>query len=113
LSEEWHRLAGVVLRIEEHSLSKRSENSGDVSIMPLHPADIGGENYEQDFQLGLAEENRIVLQEIRAAVRRIDEGLYGKCVNCGGPIPKTRLNAAPWARFCIDCQSEFEQNGGF
>jgi len=101
------------MQIEEHSLTKRSETSGDVSIMPLHPADIGGENYEQELQLGLAEGNRVVLHEIREAFHRIEEGTYGKCANCGGPIPKTRLNAAPWAKYCIDCQSELEQNGEF
>ena len=52
-------------------------------------------------------------EEIRDALRRIEKGTYGQCKNCDGPIPKARLNAAPWARHCIACQTEFEQNGGF
>ncbi|MHC4662789.1 MAG: TraR/DksA family transcriptional regulator [Planctomycetota bacterium] len=114
LYEEYQRLAGVVVSIEEQSLSKsRSENSGDVGIMPLHPAEIAGDNYQQDFNLGLMETNRGKLDEVREAVKRLDDGVYGKCVECGGPIPKARLEAAPWAKYCLGCQTEFEQNGGY
>lgn len=80
----------------------RHGGATEVSNAPTHPADIGTDNYEQEFTLGLLESERILLAEIDQALGRIDEGTYGICLGTGKPINKARLEARPWARYCID-----------
>jgi len=50
-----------------------------------------------------------LLSEVEDALRRIDEGTYGKCVNCGQPIPEKRLEAIPWAARDVKCEEQLEQ----
>ncbi len=84
----------------------RSESSGDLSSMPIHMADIGSDNFEQEFTLSLMENDEETLDMIEAALERIESGTYGSCTQCGGRIPKTRLNAIPYTPHCIKCASE-------
>lgn len=44
------------------------------------------------------------LREVRAALARMEEGAYGICLSCEEPIPKKRLDAVPWAAYCVRCQ---------
>jgi len=46
------------------------------------------------------------LGEIETALHKLDEGTYGRCESCGGPIPEARLEAMPAARLCITCASK-------
>ena len=92
------RMTGDVNQLQEHSLRKsRSEANGDLSSMPIHMADIGSDNYEQEFSLSLMENGGATLDKIQASLDRIEEGTYGACEECGAKIPKTRLNAIPYA----------------
>lgn len=50
-----------------------------------------------------------MLADIDAALKRIEDGTYGTCTNCGKPIAPERLEARPWATLCIDCQREQER----
>src|SRR6266436_6296691 len=75
--------------------------SGNLSNMPIHMADLGTDNFEQEFTLSLMQTEEQVLQEIREALDRIDHGAYGKCEECHNPIPKARLQALPYARHCV------------
>jgi len=59
--------------------------------------------------LGLVDSERKLLLEIQDAVGRIDDGTYGICEGDGSPIPKARLRAIPWARYCVDCASLSEK----
>jgi len=89
--------------LQTEALSKnRRDASGDLSSMPIHMADLGTDNYEQEFTLGLIESERTVLQEIEEALNRIREGTYGLCVATGKPIGKARLRAKPWAKYCYE-----------
>jgi RNA polymerase-binding transcription factor DksA len=87
----------------------RSEASGDLSSMPIHMADVGSDNFEQEFTLSLMENDEETLDSIEAALERIEEGIYGSCIECGGRIPKTRLNAIPYTPYCVKCASAIEQ----
>lgn len=49
--------------------------------------------------------HRLVVEQITAALNRIDDGSYGRCIRCGNPIAAARLEALPYAAACIDCQS--------
>ena len=103
------RLRGDVNALANAALNKtRSEASGDLSAMPIHMADIGSDAYEQEFTLGLLENDEDTLGRIEAALERVEDGVYGSCVECEGRIPKTRLNAIPYTPYCVHCASELE-----
>ena len=92
-----------VSEIEGEALKKsRLDASGDLSSMPIHMADLGTDNYEQEFALELMDSERKMLREIDEALERIDEKTYGICLGTGKPIPKARLEAQPWARYCVE-----------
>lgn len=103
------RMSGDVDHLRETSLrTSRSESNGDLSRMPIHMADIGSDNYEQEFSLSLIENGGVALDKIQASLERIADGTYGTCEECGGKIPKTRLNAIPYATLCVKCASQQE-----
>ena len=89
----------------------RNNSGGNLSNMPLHMADIGTDNYDQEFTLGLVESERRLLQEINEALLRIKNGTYGVCVLKGVPIPKARLDIKPWAKHSIEAARELEKRG--
>ena len=103
------RLRGDVSAMANAALKQtRSEASGDLSSMPIHMADVGSDNFEQEFTLSLMQNDEETLEEIEAALERIEDGVYGSCVECGGKIPKTRLNALPYTPHCVKCKSKLE-----
>ena len=106
------RLRGDVSAMADSALRKtRSESSGDLSSMPIHMADIGSDNYEQEFTLSLMENEDETLGLIDAALDRIEEGTYGQCQECLSVVPKPRLNALPHTPFCVKCASKIQQGG--
>ena len=99
-----------VVEIEDEMLKKsRLDASGDLSSMPIHMADLGTDNYEQEFTLGLVDGERKLLTEIDDALQRIENGTYGICEGTGQPIPKARLEAQPWARYSVEYARIMEQ----
>ena len=65
--------------------------------------------YNRELMFSLSDVERSTLLQIENALRRMDEGGYGRCANCGQTINALRLEAVPWARFCIDCQELAEK----
>lgn len=65
--------------------------------------------YNRELMFSLSDTERQTLLQIENALRRMDEGGYGRCANCGQQINVLRLEAVPWARFCIDCQELAEK----
>jgi RNA polymerase-binding transcription factor len=103
LLEKRREIFQNVFEIEGETLKKsRLDASGDLSSMPIHMADIGTDNYEQEFALGLMDSERKILNEIDDALDRIEDGTYGICEGTGEPISKARLKAQPWARYCVE-----------
>jgi RNA polymerase-binding transcription factor DksA len=103
------RLRGDVNAMADAALNKtRSESSGDLSSMPIHMADVGTDNFEQEFTLGLMESEEDTLELIEAALERIEEGVYGVCLECESKIPKARLNVIPFTPHCVKCASKLE-----
>lgn len=109
LVEKLHELLGDVDWIEQEALRSSRTEKGDLSNMPIHMADIGTDNYEQEFSLGLMDSERKLVREIFDAIKRIDRGTYGICEGTDQPIPKARLEASPWARYCVEYASLIEQ----
>lgn len=103
-------LAGDVNGLEKAALhNSRQDASGDLSKVPLDMADIGSDNYEQEFTLGLIETEQATLQEVDEALGRIDDKSYGKCEGCGSRIPAARLRVKPHAKYCIECKRQKEK----
>lgn len=103
------RLRGDVQQLADGALH-RADGDGD-SKSPTHIAELGTDNYEQDFSLRFVENEQEILDEISLALKRIDAGTYGLCEKCvaeGKPpaksvIVKERLKAIPYVRMCIHC----------
>jgi DnaK suppressor protein len=89
----------------------RQASGGNLSHMPVHMADIGSDNYDQEFTLGLVESEAKLLREIDEALIRIREGYYGVCMVTGKPIVRARLEAKPWAKYSIEVAREMEKRG--
>ena len=104
------RLRGDVSSMTDAALRKSGSESPDSSSMPIHMAELGSDNYEQEFTLSLLATEEDTLAMIEAAMQRIEDGSYGKCLECGGTIPKTRLNAIPHTTMCVKCAAERDQN---
>src|SRR6478736_8797672 len=98
------RLRGDFSGLADAALRKtRSESSGDLSSMPIHMADIGSDAFEQEFTLSLMEHDGSALEQIEAALVRIEDGLYGVCVECEAKIPRARLQVLPHTPYCVKC----------
>lgn len=97
-------LTGDVKSLETEAL-KESEQDFSVD----HMADHGSDNFEQEFTLGLIENKEETVREINEAIERIGDGTFGICEGCEKPILKSRLQAIPFARFCVDCQRKNEK----
>lgn len=71
--------------------------------------DSASQNVEKEILFELADSEKIVLDAIEAALRRIEKGSFGSCESCRGKIADERLKAIPWVRYCITCQSKAER----
>ena len=98
------RLRGDLDQMTDEALKRNQpDSSGNLSNLPLHMADVGTENYDQEFTLGLIENEQETLEQINDALVRINRGTFGRCEECDAPIAKPRLQALPYTRFCIEC----------
>jgi len=71
--------------------------------------DRANNHYNRELMFSLSDTERNTLLQIENALRRMDDGTYGRCANCGRDIALPRLEALPWARFCVDCQELAEK----
>jgi RNA polymerase-binding transcription factor DksA len=101
---------GDVSHLTDEAL-RRSEGSaaGNLSNTPIHMADLGTDNFEQEFTLSLLQNEEQLLDEISAALERMNQGIFGRCEECQGEIPKARLQAVPYARYCVTCARKLEE----
>ena len=112
LEELAARLRGDVIGLRAEALRKTDgEASGNLSNAPLHPADLGSDNFEQETSLGLLELQGQTLTEVTAAQERIRAGTYGTCQECGQPISRGRLEALPYTAHCIECAHLMQRHG--
>jgi len=91
--------------------ARNTHFGGNLSNVPVHMADIGSDNYEQEFTLGLVESERKLLMKIDEALGRINQRIYGVCLDRGVPIGRARLDAKPWAKYCIEVARDRERQG--
>ena len=103
------RLRGDLDQMTDEALNRDATGgTGNLSNVPLHMADLGTDNYDQEFTLGLIENEQGTLELINEALDRMERGEFGQCVECAEPISKPRLQAIPYARHCIRCARKLE-----
>jgi RNA polymerase-binding protein DksA len=96
--------------ITRENMKSIKEASGNLSSYSYHMADMASDNYDREISFSIADGENKVLYEIDEALKRIEEGTYGKCIACDRRIPLKRLKALPYAKYCIQCQSQEEKN---
>ena len=99
LLEKRHDILGDMNSMEKEALRMDGSN---LTTVPVHVTDMGTDNYEQEFTLGLVEKERTLLREIYAALAKMQAGTYGICEGTGAAISKARLEVQPWARYSIE-----------
>jgi RNA polymerase-binding protein DksA len=88
------------------------ESTGDHSAYAFHMADQGTDSMEREKNFFYAQRDGRLLYHIDRALERIENGTYGKCRSCNGPIGEARLEAVPHATLCIQCKSKEEKTAG-
>jgi DnaK suppressor protein len=110
LLEQGERLKGGVASLRETALrASGGDASGNLSNAPLHLADLGTDNNQQEVDTGILEQEQQILGAIGSALDRLDAGTYGTCERCGKKISEARLEAIPYASRCISCEEEVER----
>lgn len=99
-----------MMGVAKDNLRTRAEGS-EASAFGMHQADAGSDAYDRDFALSLLSQEQDALYEIEEAIKRIDLGTYGVCEMSGKPIAHARLEALPFARYTVECQSQIEKMG--
>ena len=103
------RLRGDLSQMTDEALGRdNGGGTGNLSNVPLHMADLGTDNYDQEFTLGLIENEQSTLELVNEALNRVAKGTYGLCAECDEPISKPRLQAIPYAKYCINCARKLE-----
>ena len=94
--------------VAQDNLRARAEGN-EASAFGMHQADAGSDAYDRDFALNLLSQEQDALYEIDEALKRIELGTYGVCEMSGKPINHERLEAIPFTRFTVECQSQIER----
>jgi DnaK suppressor protein len=106
-----NRLDSSVSQLADEGLRKTGGDAGgSLSNTPIHMADLGSDEYEEERTLGLLENEERLLEEVTEALNRIQRGTFGVCEECQKPIGTARLKAIPYARCCIDCARKLQQD---
>ena len=109
LLEERRRVEAAIQNLHDENPGSLAEDAGEETAYDNHLADTATETYDRELDYSLEENSEHVLADIHAALKRIEEGTYGICTNCGKPIAVERLEALPWATLCIDCKRDGER----
>jgi DnaK suppressor protein len=112
LEQERARLEAVRASFDIDHLSDETETEslGELSGVDQHQADIGTETFEREKDISILEQVAAELHDVELALRRLDDGTYGRCEACGKPIDDARLDARPAARLCVADQQAAERD---
>lgn len=102
-------ILGNVRRLEDEACRKGSDAAGDLSTVPLHPADMATDLQQQDMSLVFMENENVQLQDIEEALERIRDDRFGMCEECDREIAEERLRAIPYTAHCVDCKRRQEE----
>ncbi len=102
------QIAGDIRHLSSDNSGSSNDGGGDVSGHALHMADVATDMYDREFALGLAANDRELLTSVMQAMDRIEDGIFGVCLQCKKPIAATRLKAIPYTQMCLKCQETIE-----
>ena len=108
LKEERQRVVGAIEYLQKENPGSLEDEIQDETT-DNHLAETATATLDREIDYTLEENAENVLAEIDAALARVDDGTYGKCLNCGQAIAEDRLTAIPWATLCIDCRRKEER----
>ena len=103
----------VLSNMQYHAEDALSVENSDKRGVTTHMADQGSDNWRHDMELQMLSEDGDVLRLIEDAIDRLINDKYGKCFDCGKPIPEARLEVRPYAIYCTNCKSIREKHHGF
>ncbi len=104
-----YRLSGDMSELQHETLrGVGGEAGGGLSDVPTHLGDLGTDTFEEDLDLDLLGKEEGILAEVNAALARLDQGVFGRCERCRGEIARDRLQALPYARYCLACARQAE-----
>lgn len=101
------RLAELRAQIKSDALTDINENEKSIEY-----EEAASDMMEEEMEQALVADEAGVMTEIQDALKRIEGGTYGFCIQCGQPIPEKRLEAIPWAAYCIKDEEQREQAQG-
>ena len=104
------RLRGDAANLAEEAMGRNQDIVGGGAPGTGDAADVGLDIASMEQTLTLLRNEEQVLEEIADALQRMDVGTYGQCEECERAIPKTRLRALPYARYCVPCAELAEQH---
>ena len=102
------RLQGDMTQMEDNALNK---DHSKTTSMPTNMEELGSDDADQEITLSLLGSEKDALDQIDGALKRIEDGSYGQCEGVRREIPKTRLEAIPYAAMCVRCASEGRRPG--
>ncbi len=91
------------MRAELQDLLRDTRQAVLAERVPEDSIALGSQNLLQDLAVGQLQRHKQLLEEVEAALRRVEDGSYGVCGGCRNAIPARRLQAVPWARYCVSC----------
>ena len=100
------RLLGEMTQIEDDALKDHAKTTS----IPTDREELGSDNAEQELTLTFLGSDEDILDQVEAAIHRIEDGDYGRCEQCGINIPESRLDAIPYATECVRCASKQEKD---
>jgi DnaK suppressor protein len=109
LLEERQRVLAAIEYLHEENPGSIADETGDWAGVDNHLGDTATETLDRELDQTLEENSDHVLAAIEAALKRIEDGTYGICSNCGSPISLERLEAMPWADLCIEDKRKLER----
>jgi len=106
IAKKKSELVDEISNLKAETQKSQKDAAGDISGYTYHMADVATDTYDREFSLGLVSNERKVLYELDDALKRIEDGTFGICEDCGEQISKSRLKALPYARLCVACQEK-------
>jgi DnaK suppressor protein len=107
LQTDLKHLEADIAELAKNERDSLSEASGENAYRD-HMADQGSATFEREMDMTFEENERVALDEVRAALARFEDGTYGTCARCSADIPVGRLEAVPTANLCITCKEAEE-----
>lgn len=86
-----------------------SLRDGELLKEPMDEADLASARYDRDLMVQIQYRNHRLIEEVHGALKRIENGMYGICLECGQEIGLERLKVQPMTAVCIDCKKELEK----